>query len=84
MTGEDQRRAGVGDVVFFGAGEPHRLRTHGTTPARLLVVELHAGTRPTGRSDRVRAARRFVTSRLPRPVRLTVRRIRRMVADRMT
>ncbi len=76
----------AGGVVIYGAGEEHRLEVRGADPVMLTVIELRGSSDlPIGRSFRRRAVpsmggsqlRRNLVRRLPRSVRLAVRRWRR-------
>ncbi len=84
------RELGPGGVAVYGAGETHRLAAVGDEPVRLLVAEITGGRPVEGRGAhrgrRVAAMgtgdlRRRVVRRLPRPVRLGVRRARRRIAS---
>ncbi len=84
------RELGPGGVAVYGAGETHRLAAVGDEPVRLVVAEITGGRPVEGRGAhrgrRVAAMgtgdlRRRVVRRLPRPVRLGVRRARRRIAS---
>ncbi len=67
-----------GQVVFYPAGEPHQLSTAGEQTARCLAVEFHSSY--TGKPHQ--SVRRWITSRLPRPIRQMGRRVRGIVRQR--
>jgi len=69
------RVAGVSDVVLYRAGETHSISVVGDDDVQLLVIELHNSyVGPS--APRVRSLRRAITARLPRRVRVAVRRAR--------
>lgn len=86
---------GPGGAAVYGAGETHQLATLGDEPVRLLAIEFtggdpaDGGTAPRLGRSRVAAMggselRRRVVRRLPRPVRLWVRRTRRRLRATLT
>ncbi|MCA9073543.1 MAG: cupin domain-containing protein [Planctomycetaceae bacterium] len=74
------QRVGPGQMVFYAAGEPHSISNLSDQPSRCLVVELHG----TYAGEPYRSVRRWITSRLPRPIRQWARAIRRTVRQSLS
>lgn len=68
-------RVGPGQMVFYAAGEPHSVSNLSDQRSRTLVIELHGSYS----GQPYRSVRRWISSRLPRPIRQWGRAVRRTV-----
>lgn len=74
------QRVGPGQMVFYTAGEPHSVSNLGDQPSRCLAIELHG----TYSGKPFRSIRRWITSRLPRPIRKLGRTVRSSVRQSLS